>query len=168
MDTGNRNGYDSNQICTYGFYDPKIRATFIKGGNFDEINLCDVLEFDDNENVSNNLYKKELLQILNIEDINKFNKKYMQYIYELMHTENLYNKDILNLVKKYIQTKKLDDSINIFVLFSYDFFFFFHNYLTELINIGCPLDSTYLQLKYVIQYHIQKDEKDEKDEKENS
>lgn len=153
-----RNWYNSNQFCTYGFYDPVIRNTFIKGSWIDNVDLQDVIEFDDKEHIADELYKIEMLQLLNIDDIAKFDKDKMQDIHNLLLSDNVYNKDILNLVKKYIQIKQLDESVSIFALFSYDFFFFFHNYLSDIINTGYPHDSTYLQLKHVLRYHINADE----------
>lgn len=125
--------YNSQFVCTYSFYDPTLRELYHKDEKFD---LDDVKEF---ENLSEFIYKAELLQILLLSDKFNPNTNIAMEINNIMQIYNNINTNakFMECVNKVLNCHLCTDLENAFIiLFSYDYFFLTHRCISEFINTG--------------------------------
>jgi hypothetical protein len=109
--------YNSNFKCTYQIMD----------------------DLDD----SNNLYRIQFLQAFNTYrwDSNIIDNT-IQHIYSQL-TNSIYGRNILKLVNLNVTITNFIHNSDIYILFSYDYFYIFHDCLCDLINNGKITDDNY-------------------------
>lgn len=124
--------YNTSFICTYSFYDSKLRSSYHENESFD---LEDVEEF---EELADIIYKAELLQILNMQQDfyqNKihFNETQMKFIYDKMKS----CEGFMLCVEKIKQVNLCITLEQAFCfLFSYDYLFLTHKCICEFLTSG--------------------------------
>lgn len=117
FDSNNNISYNSNFKCTYQIMD----------------------DLDD----SNNLYRIQFLQAFNTYrwDSNIIDNT-IQKIYSQLKNSK-YGRNILNAVNLNVTITNFINNSDIYILFSYDYFYIFHDCLCDLINNGLITDDNY-------------------------
>ena len=123
--------YNSNFICTYGFYDPKLRQYCSE-----KYDLNDVNDFED---MSELIYQSELLQIFKISSINNdFNTEKIIDLYNIIKLNLEFNECIEKIKKNHVCE---NFEIGFMILFSYDYFFLTHKCICDFLNTGKICDE---------------------------
>jgi hypothetical protein len=142
--------YDSNFTCTYSFYDPVLRNEYHKDDKYD---LDDIKEFED---MSEMIYRAELLQILGINNQEPYDNICESFGFKTENLMDIYNRVKFNAdflkcvenVKQLYSYKDLEDGY--IALFSYDYFFLTHKCLCDFINFGKITDKNIINLRKAV------------------
>lgn len=116
--------YNTDYIVTYSYYDKFLRENFHSDEVFD---INDVIEFED---LSNEIYRVELLTVFNITDIDHLTNKYLMDFEDYIKNTNM--KKILPVIDIFCQNRVFICDTPISILFSYDYFFLTHKCIQSL------------------------------------
>jgi hypothetical protein len=127
------NMYNSKLICTYSYYDPKLR----KHHSDITYDLDDVSGFED---IAEIIYQAELLRVFNIDpidksldDSNEDIKLEITILYNLLSSQQ----KMIECMKKTASLMISDDlELGLMILYSYDYFFLTHKCVSDFLEMG--------------------------------
>jgi hypothetical protein len=142
--------YNSQFVCTYSFYDSKLRDFYHNNERYD---LEDVKDFED---LSDLVYKTDLLRAMQftIDEIKSsgdnvcFNSDKLLQLYDVIKIDA----EFMECVEKSREKHICEDSETGFItLFSYDYFFLTHKCICDIINEGKTSSDNISRLKQALE-----------------
>uniref|UniRef100_A0A6C0HYW5 Uncharacterized protein n=1 Tax=viral metagenome TaxID=1070528 RepID=A0A6C0HYW5_9ZZZZ len=133
--------YNSKFICTYNYYDPSLTNTIEKS----KLNLEDC---EDLEDMSDYLYKTELLQIFGCKE---FDSSVIDgVISEIFLKLSLHDelKECMRIVASHFLSEDLD--VGFTALFSYNFMFLTHRCICDFLETGNISEENMNTLKIAV------------------
>jgi hypothetical protein len=133
--------YNKNQILTYSYYDPRLRFFFHSDETF---NLDDVTDFED---MSSDIYKTELLNLFNIQDIDSLTNDKLLSLEEFINNTDM--KVVLTKMNALCENQGLCAHNSLAILLSYDYLFLTHKCICDLL---CNKSSLKKSLDKLLNY----------------
>jgi len=142
--------YNSQFVCTYSFYDAKLRDLYHKDEKYD---LEDVEEFED---LSELVYKTDLLRALQftVDEVESsgdnicFNNEKLFQLYDVLKVDS----GFMECIEKSTGKHLCEDSESGFIaLFSYDYLFLTHKCICDIINEGNSSVNSINRLKRALE-----------------
>jgi len=119
------NNYNKYQILTYSYYDPRLRFFFHSDETF---NLDDVTGFED---MACDIYKSELLNLFNIQDIDSLTNDKLLVLEEFINKSDM--KIVLTKMNALCENQGLSAHNSVPILLSYDYLFLTHKCISSLL-----------------------------------